>query len=168
MKEPTFTFVHFITHSPFVFNEDGSFLENEAQSYSSKEGTKQYLGQILFLNKKLKALTETILAFSEIPPIIVIQSDHGSRDAVPEDVLDVRNHSDAYLGRYLRNFSAYHLPDGGNKLLWKTMTPVNTFRVIFTKYFGEDLRPLPDKSFITPPGEHYNVIDVTGRVLYEK
>ena len=164
-KEPTFTFAHFITHSPFVFNQDGSFVEQEARGIT-KEGRAQYLGQLLFLNKKLEVLIEAIMAESEIPSIIIIQSDHGSRDTVDESVLDVHDYSDEYLQRRLRNFSAYYLPLDDN-MLYNTITPVNTFRVIFNTYFGTDYKILPDKSFITLPGEHYDVIDVTDRVIYE-
>lgn len=164
-KEPAFTFVHLITHSPFVFNEDGSFVKKEA-GVTTAHGRELYLGQLLFLNKKLEALIEIIIAESETPPIIVIQSDHGSRDTVEEKVSDVHDFSDEYLMRRLRNFSAYYIP-GANALLYNAITPVNTFRVIFNAYFGTDYEMLPDKSFITLPGEHYNVVDITNRVLYD-
>jgi len=165
-KKPVFVFVHFITHSPFVFNEDGSFLKNEASKVSDS-GKQDYLNQLLFLNKKLEVLVESILKTSKTPPIIVIQSDHGSRDTADENVSDARDYSDEYLRRRLRNFSAFYLPDGGDGSPYETITPVNTFRLLFNKYFGTNYEILPNKSFITLPGSHYDLIDVTERVVYE-
>jgi hypothetical protein len=164
-KEPTFTFVHFITHSPFVFHQDGRFVEEEASGVT-EQGRAQYLGQLLFLNQKLVTLIETIVRESTTPPVMVIESDHGSRDTVGEEVTDVRHFSDEYLQRRLRNFSAFYLPYG-DAVLYSTITSVNTFRVIFNTFFGTHYEILPDRSFITLPGKHYDVIDVTNRVLYE-
>lgn len=164
-KEPTFTFVHFITHSPFVFNQDGSFVETEARTIT-EEGRAQYLGQLLFLNQKLTALIDTILAESVTPPIMVIQSDHGSRDTLDELVTDTRDFSDEYLLRRLRNFSTFYAPEA-NAFWYDTITPVNTFRVILNAYFGTSYNILPDKNFITLPGRHYEVMDVTDRVVYD-
>ena len=118
------------------------------------------------MNKKLTALVDTILAESATPPVIVIQSDHGSRDTADEDVFEARDFSDEYLRRRLRNFSAYYAPDA-NAAFYETITPVNTFRVILNEYFGAHYDILPDKSFITLPGKHYDVIDVTDRVTYK-
>lgn len=165
-RKPTFTFAHLITHSPFVFAQDGSFLKKTVEG-TTAQGREQYLGQLLFLNKKLEALIEIIMAESETSPIIVIQSDHGSRDTPDENVAQANDYSDEYLGRRLRNFSALYLPGNGNGRLYPTMTPVNTFRIIFNRYFGAKYELLPDKSFITLPGSQYDVIDVTGRVLYD-
>ncbi len=59
------------THSSFVFNEDGSY------KVEADESNAAYVEQIRFLNTRLIEITETILAESEIPPIIIIQGDHG-------------------------------------------------------------------------------------------
>ena len=45
------------------------------------------------------------------------------------------------------------------------MTPVNTFRFIFNKYFGADLELLPDKNYIYEDEDHFfKFIDVTDRL----
>ena len=48
--------------------------------------------------------------------------------------------------------NAYHLPDGGNALLYPSITPINTFRVIFNHYLGADFELLEDSSYIGGPG----------------
>jgi hypothetical protein len=52
----------------------------------------------------------------------------------------------------LQILNAYYLPDGGSELVYSTFTPVNTFRLILSYYFGEDLPFLPDKSYYREPG----------------
>ena len=60
-----------------------------------------------------------ILSGSETPPIIIIQSDHG--------YVDGKVQSPNIL-------NAYFLPDAGDKHLYSTISPVNTFRIIFNQY----------------------------------
>jgi len=44
-------------------------------------------------------------------------------------------------------FNAYYLPGGGKELLYGTITPVNTFRLILDHYFGTNLGLLDDSSY---------------------
>jgi hypothetical protein len=79
-----------------------------------------------------KQLVTEILANSKTPPIIIIQSDHGSRMA-PE--------------YYCRIFNAIYFPGKSGKLFYETLSPHNTFRLMFNEYFGADMPLLDD----TPP-----------------
>ena len=44
---------------------------------------------------------------------------------------------------------ALFLPDGGDKLLYPTISPVNSLRVVMSRYFGTAMPLLPDKRFRT-------------------
>ena len=46
----------------------------------------------------------------------------------------------------MKNLNAYYMP-GANILPYPTITPVNSFRMIFNDYFGQDLPLLEDVSF---------------------
>jgi len=120
-----FVYAHlFITHQPYVFNPDGSF------NPYLQQGSKGYEKQIPYADTRLLEIIYTILAKSNPAPIIILQSDHSlfpNADRV-------------------KNLSAYYLPDGGDKQLYPTITPVNTFRLIFNKYFGGQYSLLPDVS----------------------
>jgi hypothetical protein len=121
-----FVYAHLmITHSSFVFNEDGSY------KVEADESNAAYVEQVKFLNTRLVEITETILAESDIPPIIIIQGDHGFLTK----------------GERLGIFHALYLPEGGEEILYPGMTPVNTFRGILNYYFGYDFERLPDRSY---------------------
>ena len=58
-------------------------------------------------------------------------------------------------------FNAYYLPNGGNELLYDTITPVNTFRVIFNFYFGMDYSMLSDDVYYSSKKAPLTFINVT-------
>ena len=105
-------------HPPYVFDRDGN----------PPEGAGTYIDQLVFINKKVEALVDEILMKSDIPPIIIIQADHG-RDAPRHNILN-----------------AYYLPGKDNRLLYETISPVNSFRIVFNLYFDTDYELLKDES----------------------
>ena len=185
-EEPTFTFFHLgAPHGPQVFNADGSFietLESELARNADDENVKNislqkkyYPGQLTYVTVRLEELIDIILSQSKTPPIIVIQSDHGSS-------LFSRSDPD-YERNRLKNFSAFYLPEikdkngkvlGGDDAMWGDITPVNTFRLLFNEYFGAGFVYLPDISyaFSDKVNEHpdWSLVDVTDLVAndYEK
>lgn len=129
---PKFVYAHLLsTHPPFVFSRQGEF-----QYSSIEEG---YLDAIVYTNQRMLKVVDEILARPGTKPIIIIQADHG-RVASP--------HKSAIL-------NAYYLPDGGSQDLYPTISPVNSFRVVFNRYFGAQLPLLKDISYAyenTTPG----------------
>lgn len=121
-----FVYAHLmVTHSSFVFNEDGSYKREADESNAA------YVEQIKFLNPWLLEIVDTILQNSAEPPIIILQGDHGFLSKA--DRLGILH--------------ALYLPEGGADLLYPDITPVNTFRIILDYYFDQDLELLPDRSF---------------------
>jgi len=62
--------------------------------------------------------------------------------------------------------NAYHLPGDGNSQLYDSISPVNTFRVIFNQYFGADLKLLEDRSYYSPPNQPLELTDKTEEIKY--
>ena len=61
--------------------------------------------------------------------------------------------------------NAYHLPDGGDQLLYDTITPVNTFRLILNHYLNGDYDLLEDISwYIYYDDTGKKMINVTDRL----
>lgn len=119
-----FVYAHMTsTHRPFFFNQNGEF--------SPTFSTEGYIDSTIYTNKIVLDAIDKILAETGPDPIIIIQGDHsrtGSKD--PFGILN-----------------AYYLPDGGSDLLYPTISPVNSFRVIFNYYFGADFPLIEDISF---------------------
>jgi hypothetical protein len=63
--------------------------------------------------------------------------------------------------------NAYHLPDSGASDLYKEITPVNTFRLIFNLYFEAALPLLDDQSYFSTGDSPYHFTNVTDSVDYQ-
>jgi len=55
--------------------------------------------------------------------------------------------SELFIRERISILNAYYLPDGGEKHLYKSITPVNTFRLVLNHYFGSDYEMLKDVSY---------------------
>ena len=151
MPGPKFVYVHLIMpHPPFVFGPEGEPTNpadfwNEKKVYPPEKLAQGYTNQATFLNKQMLAMLDTILAGSETPPIIVVQGDHGPWSQPNPQHFFILN--------------AYHLPER-NSELYPTISPVNTFRIVFNEYFGGDYDLLDDVSYYSPVPKLYNFTKV--------
>jgi len=167
---PKFVFVHILApHPPFIFNSEGNPVQPDAV-YTLGDGAgfpgtrteyeQGYREQITYLNRQMKDVVDAILENSEKPPIIIIQGDHGpgSRfDMLSLDRVDC-------LWERFSILNAYYFPGQKYVGLYPTISPVNSFRVIFNTFFGTDLPLLQDKSYYASYGTPYVDEDVTGKI----
>ena len=122
-----------------------------------------YLNQLIFVEEKIKVFVKEILLKSKIAPIIILQGDHG-----PAFDYDWSRYPTEEMFKERMNiFNAYCLPAGGNKLLYNSITPVNTFRLIFNFYFNMNYTLLKDRSYFPNPEIPHKYIDVTDKVKYD-
>jgi len=165
IEEPTFTFAHLmIPHSPYVFKEDGSYLSpEEGEKIPQKE---RYLYQLKTINKKIMEAVENILENSTDPPIIIVQGDHGPKfHNVDPKLKRGINWNTATIEESQARFgilNAYYLP-GEKDFLYPSVSPVNSFRLIFNNYFGTDLETLPDYSYADKHKESF-FVNMTDKV----
>jgi hypothetical protein len=93
----------------------------------------RYTDQIRFVNAELQRVIDEILRKSATPPIIILQGDHGP---------GFNSDGQDYVEERARILNAYLLP--GRNEIYPSISPVNTFRVVFRDYLGADLDLLPD------------------------
>ena len=144
IQEPKFVFVHLIVpHPPYVFGPTGGPVEPaEAGTTRTQEGAAHYRDQVIYINGRMMEIVPALIENSTTPPIILIQGDHG-----PTVASSPRSR--------MSNLSAYFLP-GRDAFLYSTITPVNSFRVIFNEYFGQNLELLEDVSLYSDYTDPFN------------
>jgi hypothetical protein len=176
IPEPTFTFAHIVCpHPPFVFGEHGEDVSPYGKMYRLTDGDQfrefygdrneyidGYRKQAAFITGQVERMIDRLLAESPEPPIIILQSDHGSGLGLDTSSVD---RSD--LQERMSILNAYYLPDGGEAAIYETITPVNSFRIVLNKYFGAHLALLEDKSFYSTWAEPLKFVDVTERLARE-
>ncbi len=169
MKSPKLVFLHvMLPHPPFVFSSDGKAVD-PPYSVSSGDGERfpggraayvtGYRAQVAFLNSKLLEAVDSILAKSVSPPVIIIQGDHG-----PGSRLDFESISDTCLWERFSILSAYRLPGSAPEDIPPDISPVNTFRMVFRRYFRTNLPLLRNRQYFSTTETPYDFTDVTGRV----
>jgi len=170
--QPTFTLAHLLCpHPPFLFGEDGEDVSSRFVRYDLQGGGRirgrfqfpdefrhAYRAQTAFVTREIQKTIDRILADSPQPPIIILQSDHGSELYLDRD--DV-NHTD--LTERMTILNAYYFPGGRYDELYQTISPINSFRVVLNTFFGASLELLPDRSFFSTWPEPYHFVDVTSQ-----
>lgn len=150
---PTFVFDHFIIpHDPYVFDREGNYQTRE--QIALKSDTEGYIDQLIFVNSQIRNLVETILADTNTS-IIIIQGDEGVVTGRYLEALkagsygfDWRQATPEELKQKLSILNAIYLPDTNYDSLYPTISPVNTFRLVFNKYFEGDFELLDDKHYV--------------------
>lgn len=135
---PKFVFAHIVApHWPHVFDAEGQPVHERPDSLNG------YRNQVIFINNQMLPLLADLIANSPMPPLIIVQGDHG---AIPEDPQ-----------RRMSILNAYYLPgEGAADLLYESISPVNTFRLVFNQYFGGRASLLPDVSYYSPYDDPYS------------
>jgi hypothetical protein len=116
-----------VTHEPFMVTSTGQF---QMDFQHTNPG---YADAVSYASSRMLPIIKRILSKSPVLPIIILQGDHGfEQDGRGKDAFKILN--------------AYYLPGDGSSQLYPSITPVNTFRLIFSHYFHDPYPFLPDQS----------------------
>lgn len=165
--QPTFTFAHILSpHTPFVFGNDGSGPSPYDISAIGDVGTRvrrrkqnSYINQLAYINGRLRETIDTVLAVSSTEPVIILQADHGPHWGIVPDRIRMKER--------MAILNAYYLPDGSGReggKPYSDITPVNTFRLVFNRYFGTDYEMLQDRSYYSAYEKPYRLWNVTRQI----
>ena len=168
IEGPTFTFAHIVCpHPPYVFGADGEPVPEASISMTGEtDSYTLYLNQLTFVNKKVVALINDILDKSKTPPVIIIQSDHGTMSTFPssDEIPWTSSLTPNMAKERFGILNAYYFPGNGDELLYSSISPVNSFRLIFNYYFGADYELLDDRCYYYSSERPYEFIDVTDKI----
>jgi hypothetical protein len=143
-NSPKFVYAHvYLPHPPFFYDENGS--ENDLKTVldeKSQEDRLLFLSYLRYTNNAAIKIIDGIMQSSGGHAVIILQSDHGFRNF--EDAL-------SHPRLFFKNYSAFYFPDRNYSALYDTMSNINTFPVIFNKYFGTNIPMQQDTTvFLTP------------------
>ena len=155
---PKFVFAHIVSpHRPVVFDSEGNPIGDNYDWSRSQLGLDQYAEgyreQVLYVNARMKQIIEQIIEDSAVPPIIVIQGDHGPEEGSAEDRMSIL--SAFYMGQQARAFS------------YRSYTPVNTFKTVLAEAFGTELPHLEDVSYFSAYSQPFEFTRIPNRCASE-
>jgi hypothetical protein len=140
---PKFVVAHVLMpHLPFTV--DAACRPLPAPSWNVAD----FSGHLRCVNSLTLRTLRELITRSAIPPIIILQGDHGTQSLHPFDntpgVLTT-----AQARERFRALGAYYLPDGGAAAMPDSVSIVNVFRYVLDYYFDADLPPLPDTMYFS-------------------
>ncbi len=169
-RPPAFVFAHVpAPHQPVVFGEGGSPVEVPiSQTFyadspmergeSPDEFIERYRAQLPYLNDRILAAIDEVIANSDEPPVIVLFADHGSASAVDWNTADPNEVDPARLLERTGTLVAARTPDMEG-FLPEDISPADLLRLVFDEYWGTDY------GRATPPAGGGQVPPVDASVL---
>lgn len=149
--DPKFIYAHLmLPHPPFIFGPNGEEVNiddrefNDDTRYQDGINRAGYRDQVVYVNHRITSILREIIEKSPTPPIIIVESDHGPT---------------AYGGLQNRmgNFMAYYFPGRDvASVAYPSITPVNSFRLVFNEYFGGKYPLLEDFSYYSDATYNFN------------
>ncbi len=159
---PVFAFAHILKpHVPFVFDRECGTLGREKEV----DEVTPYLEQLECVNRLLLGTVHQILRASEVPPIIILQGDHGTSLLGATGYPRAGEVPPAAARERFGAFGAYYLPDGGAAAFGDTVTVVNVLGNVLRYYFGAHLPRAGDEQYISPAEFPYAFRRVDARWL---
>jgi hypothetical protein len=154
---PKFVFAHIYSpHPPFVFDEKGGPIADSDSSTINWGNQAQYVSEMKWVNHNVERILERLLEKSSSRPVIIIQGDHGS-------LIEGRSEIDNLLSR-ASILNAFLFPESCVDNLYESISPVNSFRVLFNCIFKTHYSLLDENVYWTNMWEPYQYKKVTDRL----
>ncbi len=153
---PIVSFMHLLTpHEPYLFDDVCEARRtwwplSDVTPGLDDEIRAAYATQVRCLDQLLLETVTTLVRRSRVPPIIILQADHGNGrfavDVLRGVTLELEQISDAQLGERLNVFAAYKFP-GAPDAVPEDISPVNVLRLALRPLLDGDTVPLPTRSY---------------------
>lgn len=166
---PKFVFAHIIApHPPFVLDAQGRslrppypYVTGDGATFAADEEAykKGYTGQLTYINTRILEVVDSLLQNSTQRPVIIIQGDHG-----PGLLLMHGDTLNSCLWERASILNAYYFPGGKTSGLYPSISPVNSFRVVFNTYFNTSFDLLEDRTYYSLFEVPYDFHEITSQV----
>jgi hypothetical protein len=155
MPGPVFAFAHVLSpHQPFTFDRHCQRHRPGARKRGDRRAA-AYIQQIECLDRMVLALVTRILRESDVPPVILLQGDHGASTPAFDTASTAAEIPPESAHERLGAFGAYYLPDHGASAFGDTVTVVNVLGNVLRYYLGADLPREPDDMYLSTYGAPY-------------
>lgn len=132
--KPKFVYAHLmLPHDPYYFDEKGKYNPDSLVYHVAPD---LYIKQLMYTNTFLTRIVDELMNDNGREKIVIIEGDHGYRE-YPER---------SKMPEIFRNLNAYFFPDKNYRLLYDSISPVNSFRIVLDQYFHKNYSLLPDSS----------------------
>jgi hypothetical protein len=155
-----------------VFQEDGSFYTSAERGDLTEHG--RFQAQLTYLNGQVKQIVTKLLDRPEAErPIVVIQADEGPqplRFREARKTFDWTTATDEEIRAKFGILDAFYLPPEADQPAdepqpYPTISSINTFRLLFDRYFGTNMGFVPDRSYVSHlAGRPFDQLDITDRL----
>ncbi len=165
IEGPKFVFTHILSpHGPFKFGPNGEAIDYD-QTFTLKAATDVdfdtvrdlYVNELQYLTDQLKDTIDYILTNSHKPTVIILQSDHGASPG-----LNWEEPTEEAVRNRAAILNAYYLPDECKSMLYPSVSPVNSFRILFNCIAGGEFVLLEDTTYLG-----YDIYTALDDYLYE-
>jgi Sulfatase len=133
-SQPRFIYTHLMMpHPPYLFDSTGKEIPSGPQKQTGKITGNDYLQYLVYTNKVVGKLIDEILLASKGKAVIILLSDHGSRE-IGKDDCEMLN----------SNFSGVYLPGHNYRFYYDSISNVNQFPALFNSLFQSKIPLLKD------------------------
>jgi hypothetical protein len=149
---PTFAFAHILSpHRPYAVFADCRPRNDRVPLGGPwvPQRRQVYVDQVQCVNRQVLSVVTQLLHQSPVPPIIILQGDHGTPTLGYDKAASARAVSPPQARERFSPFGAYYLPDGAGTAFADSVTLVNVFQKIFSHYFGAEVPPAPDRLYFS-------------------
>lgn len=155
---PTFAFAHVLSpHWPFVFDRN---CRRPPSDLGVRDRRAAYVGQVQCLNGLVLAAVTRILRDSDVPPVILLQGDHGSAILRYGEVPSAERVEARPAWERFGAFGAYYLPGERAPAMGDSITVVNVLGGVLRGYFGAELPPEPDDRYMSIEASPFHFLRV--------
>jgi hypothetical protein len=164
--KPFFLYAHLLTaHDPYLHKQDCSFLTDWMGQARTARGQLETLGWMPLMRKlysehllcsSQKFIVALEKAIENDPDgIFIVQADHGIAfgDYYKQQLVPINDWSENQVRQQFAILSAFRLPTSCRHRLYPSISPVNTFRLVFSCLTGDELKFLPDEVVLIGAGQ---------------